>query len=152
MGLQSKADKLNEQSAKARLEKIWNVELYENPDFYHADWQAMRDDKHLALVEYKMSFKSIEEISKEFTGYRIGTSKMQFAFPIVQLCNQDFYFVIEFPSGEMLQHKLRPDANVYHMSRFFKGRNGGKDRMPAYVIPWELFEEVKENEFDQTVI
>ena len=152
MGLQSKADKLNEQKAKARLEKIWNVELYENPDYYHADWQAMRDERHLALVEYKMSFKSIEEISSEFPGYRIGTNKMQFAFPIVQLCNQDFYFVIEFPSGEMMQHKLRPDANVYEMTRFFKSRNGGKDRMPAYVIPWNLFEEVKENEFDQTVI
>ena len=152
MGLQSKADKLNEQKAKARLEKIWDVELYENPDYYHADWQAMRDDLHLALVEYKMSFKSIEEISSEFPGYRIGTNKMQFAFPIVQLCNQDFYFVIEFPSGEMMQHKLRPDANVYEMTRFFKSRNGGKDRMPAYVIPWNLFEEVKENEFDQTVI
>jgi len=152
VGLQSKADKLNEQKAKARLEKIWNVELYENPDYYHADWQAMRDERHLALVEYKMSFKSIEEISSEFTGYRIGTNKFQFAFPIVQLCNQDFYFVIEFPSGEMMQHKLRPDANVYEMTRFFKSRNGGKDRMPAYVIPWNLFEEVKENEFDQTVI
>ena len=152
MGLQSKADKLNEQKAKARLEKIWNVELYENPDYYHADWQAMRDERSLALVEYKMSFKSIEEISKDFKGYRIGTNKMQFAFPIVQLCNQDFYFVIEFPSGEMMQHKLRPDANVYEMTRFFKSRNGGKDRMPAYVIPWNLFEEVKENEFDQTVI
>ena len=152
MGLQSKADKLNEQKAKARLEKIWNVELYENPDYYHADWQAMRDERHLALIEYKMSFKSIEEISSEFTGYRIGTNKFQFAFPIVQFCNQDFYFVIEFPSGEMMQHKLRPDANVYEMTRFFKSRNGGKDRMPAYVIPWNLFEEVKENEFDQTVI
>tara|TARA_R110002020_G_scaffold321842_2_gene537696 strand:+ start:128 stop:586 length:459 start_codon:yes stop_codon:yes gene_type:complete len=148
VGLQSKGDKLNEKRAKAHLENFWNVELYENPDFYQADWQAMRDDKHLALVEYKMSFKSLEEIREEFEGFRIGTNKFQFAFPIVQLCNQDFYFVIEFPSGLMLQHKLRPDANVYHMSRFFKSRNGGKDRMPAYVIPWELFEEVKENEFN----
>ena len=148
MGLQSKADKLNEKRAKARLEKLWNVELYENPDYYPADWQAMRDDLHLALVEYKMSFKSLEEISEEFEGFRIGTNKFQFAFPIVQLCNQNFYFVIEFPSGEMLQHKLRPDADVYQMTRFFKSRNGGKDRVPAYVIPWYEFEEVDEHEFD----
>jgi len=148
LGLQSKADKLNEKRAKARLEKLWDVELYENPDYYQADWQAMRDDKHLALVEYKMSFKPQEDIWEEFEGFRIGTNKFQFAFPIVQLCNQDFYFVIEFPSGEMLKNKLSPDANVYHMSRFFKSRNGGKDRVPAYVIPWFLFEEVKENEFD----
>ena len=152
LGLQSKADKLNEKRAKARLEKLWDVELYENPDYYQADWQAMRDDKHLALVEYKMSFKRKEEIWEEFEGFRIGTNKFQFAFPIVQLCNQDFYFVIEFPDGEIMQHKLRPDANVYHMSRFFKSRNGGKDRVPAYVIPWYLFEEVKENEFDSTDI
>ena len=148
MGLQTKADKLNEKRAKARLEKRWNVELYENPDYYQADWQAMRDDKHLALIEYKMSFKTKEDISEEFEGLRIGTNKFQFAFPIVQLCNQDFYFVIEFPEGELLQHKLRPNTNLYHMSRFFKSRNGGKDRVPAYVIPWYLFEEVKENEFD----
>jgi hypothetical protein len=148
LGLQSKADKLNEKRAKAKLEKLWNVELYENPDFYHADWQAMRDDKHLALIEYKMSFKTKEDISEEFEGLRIGTNKFQFAFPIVQLCNQDFYFVIEFPEGELLQHRLRPDTNLYHMSRFFKSRNGGKDRMPAYVIPWYLFEEVKPNEFN----
>jgi len=152
LGLQSKADKLNEKRAKAKLEKIWGVDLYENPPFYSADWQAMRDEEHLALVEYKMSFKSLEEISNEFEGYRIGTNKFQFAFPIVQLCNQDFYFVIEFPEGEMMQHKLCPDADVYHMTRFFKSRNGGKDRMPAYLIPWYLFEEVKENEFDSTDI
>ena len=150
MGLQSKADKLNEKRAKAKLENLWEVDLYENPPFYQADWQAMRNDKHLALVEYKMSFKSLEEISNEFEGYRIGTNKFQFAFPIVQLCNQDFYFVIEFPEGEMMQHKLCPDADVYHMTRFFKSRNGAKDRMPAYVIPWYLFEEVKPNEFDST--
>ena len=150
MGLETKADKLNEKRAKAFLENFWNVELYENPDFYHADWQCMRDDKHLALIEYKMSFKSVEEIQEEFEGFRIGTNKFQFAFPIVQLCNQDFYFVIEFPEGQMLQHKIRPDARVYEMTRFFKSRNGGKDRLPAFMIPWDLFEEIKPNEFDST--
>ena len=71
---------------------------------------------------------------------------MQFALPIVQLCNEDFYFIVEFPEG-MMQHKLRPNVNYYKMSRFFKSRNGGKDRLPAYLIPWNLFEEVREDEF-----
>jgi len=150
LALQSKADKLNEKRAKVKLEKIWDVELYENPPFYSADWQAMRDEEHLALVEYKMSFKSLEDLSKEFPGFRIGTNKLQFAFPIVQLCNQNFYIVIEFPEGEMLQHKVRPGANTYQMTRFFKSRNGGSDRMPCYIIPWSLFEEVKPNEFNST--
>jgi len=152
LGLQSKADKLNEKRAKAKLEKIWGIDLYENPPFYQADWQAMRDEKHLALVEYKMSFKTLENIKEEFPGFRIGVNKFQFAFPIVQLCNQDFYIVIEFPEGEMLQHKIKPNTNVYQMTRFFKSRNGGSDRMPAYLIPWHLFEEVKPNEFDSTNI
>jgi hypothetical protein len=152
LGLQSKADKLNEKRAKVKLERIWGVDLYENPPFYQADWQAMRDEKHLALVEYKMSFKTLEEIKEEFPGFRIGTNKLQFAFPIVHLCNQEFYIVVEFPAGEMLQHKVRPNDNSYEMTRFFKSRNGGSDRMPAYLIPWHLFEEVKPNEFDSTNI
>ena len=152
MGLESKADKLNEKRAKAFLENFWNVELYENPPFYQADWQAMRDKKHLALVEYKMSFKTLENIKEEFPGFRIGTNKFQFAFPIVQLCNQNFYFIIEFPNGQMLQHKICPDTRVYEMTRFFKSRNGGSDRMPAYLIPWHLFEEIQPNEFDSTNI
>ena len=152
MGLESKADKLNEKRAKAKLEKIWGIDLYENPPFYQADWQAMRDEKHLALVEYKMSFKTLENIKEEFPGFRIGTNKFQFAFPIVQLCNQNFYFIIEFPNGQMLQHKICPDTRVYEMTRFFKSRNGGSDRMPAYLIPWHLFEEIQPNEFDSTNI
>jgi len=152
LGLESKADKLNEKRAKAFLENFWNVELYENPPFYQADWQAMRDKKHLALVEYKMSFKTLENIKEEFPGFRIGTNKFQFAFPIVQLCNQNFYFIIEFPNGQMLQHKICPDTRVYEMTRFFKSRNGGSDRMPAYLIPWHLFEEIQPNEFDSTNI
>jgi len=152
LGLESKADKLNEKRAKAKLEKIWGIDLYENPPFYQADWQAMRDEKHLALVEYKMSFKTLENIKEEFPGFRIGTNKFQFAFPIVQLCNQNFYFIIEFPNGQMLQHKICPDTRVYEMTRFFKSRNGGSDRMPAYLIPWHLFEEIQPNEFDSTNI
>lgn len=152
MGLESKADKLNEKRAKAFLENFWNVELYENPPFYQADWQAMRDKKHLALVEYKMSFKTLENIKEEFPGFRIGTNKFQFAFPIVQLCNQNFYLIIEFPNGQMLQHKICPDTRVYEMTRFFKSRNGGSDRMPAYLIPWHLFEEIQPDEFDSTNI
>ena len=50
----------------------------------------------------------------------------------------------------MLQHKIQPDARVYQMTRFFKSRNGGKDRLPAFMIPWELFEEIQPNEFDST--
>ena len=147
MGLETKLDKLNERQAKAKLEKFWGVTLYENPEYYNADWQAFRGDKHLALLEYKNSTKSKEEITKlGFEGFRIGTNKMQFAQPIVQLCNEDFYFIVEFPEG-MMQHKLRPNVNYYKMSRFFKSRNGGKDRLPAYVIPWNLFEEVREDEF-----
>jgi len=53
---------------------------------------------------------------------------------------------VEFPEG-MLQHKIRPNTNCYKMTRFFKSRNGGKDRLPAYLIPWNLFEEVREDEF-----
>lgn len=147
MGLETKLDKLNERKAKAKLEKLWGVTLYENPDYYNADWQAFRGDKHLALLEYKNSTKSKEEITKlGFEGFRIGTNKMQFAQPIVQLCNEDFYFIVEFPEG-MMQHKLRPNANLYKLTRFFKSRNGGKDRLPAYLIPWNLFEEVREDEF-----
>ena len=147
MGNETKLDKLNERQAKAKLEKLWGVTLYENPDFYNADWQAMRDEEHLALVEYKNSTKSKEEISElGFEGFRINTNKMQFAFPIVQLTNRDFYLIVEFPEG-MLQHKIRPNANCYKMTRFFKSRNGGKDRLPAYLIPWNLFEEVREDEF-----
>ena len=147
MGNETKLDKLNERQAKAKLEKLWGVTLYENPDFYKADWQAMKDDKHLALVEYKNSTKSKEEIDADgFGGFRVGTNKMQFALPIVQLCNEDFYFIVEFPEG-MMQHKIRPNANCYKMTRFFKSRNGGKDRLPAVLIPWNLFEEVREDEF-----
>ena len=147
MGLETKLDKLNERQAKAKLEKFWGGTLYENPEYYNADWQAFRGDKHLALLEYKNSTKSKEEITKlGFEGFRIGTNKMQFAQPIVQLCNEDFYFIVELPEG-MMQHKLRPNVNYYKMSRFFKSRNGGKDRLPAYLIPWTLYEEVREDEF-----
>jgi len=150
MKLQTLEDKLNEKKAKVRLEKLWNVDLYENPQFYHADWQAMREDKHLALVEFKKSFKSIEEISEEHEGFRIGVNKFQFAYPICKLTrDQKFYFIIEFPEG-MMQHKFRAEDNFYPMSRFFKSRNGGSDRQPCYVIPWDLFEEVNSAEFDST--
>jgi len=146
MGLETKADRLNERKAKAKLEKLWGVTLHENREYYHADWQAMRDEKHLALVEYKNSTKSKEEIAKlGFEGFRIGTNKMQFALPIVQLTNQDFYFIVEFPEG-MMQHRLNT-KHKYEMTRFFKSRNGGKDRLPAILIPWNLLEEVRGNEF-----
>ena len=49
-----------------------------------------------------------------------------------------------------MQHKVRPNENTYQMTRFFKSRNGGSDRMPCYIIPWSLFEEVKPNEFNST--
>ena len=146
--LETKLDKLNERKAKAKLEKLWGVTLYENPDYYHADWQAMREEEHLALVEYKNSTKSKEEITQlGFEGFRINTNKLQFAFPIVQLTRKDFYLIVEFPEG-MMQHKIIPDAKCYKMTRFFKGRSSGKDKQPAYLIPWNLFEEVRGNEFE----
>lgn len=130
----------NEYVAQRRVEMSLNCRLYKLPISYRADWVATRDNKIVAVIEYK---KRTFEKDKYPTTF-VFVDKWMNGKQLAESMGVPFILAIEWTDGIFWHIAGSSDVEFRISGRTDRGDS--QDIQPAVHIPVTAFTKLKENE------
>lgn len=127
----------NENSAKSLIESRYNCVLHKLPISYSSDWVATRDNKIVAVIEYKKRTFSRNKYNTTF----IFVDKWMNGKRLAETMGVPFLLFVEWTDG--LYWHQAGSAPVEFKISGRTDRNDPQDIQPSVHIPVTAFREIK---------
>ena len=130
---ENETNRKNEQAAKVSLEGSWSMSLQKLPIKYGADWIAFRDERAVAVIEYK----NRPHESSRFPTYLLSVHKWMVMRSLANTIGVPAILVVEFVDG--MRHCTLEDEAATTAWAGRRDRGDADDLEPCMMIPMDRF-------------